>query len=139
MSGFPPPLPPLLFRKTPEQQWNQVVQMISLRMGYGGEVSDVQISNLEDLVHPFRLSWACTRKKAGYWDSQKMMLPLPPFGIEGNTEASGQKQEPPELYRDIRRIDPGFKAAAIRQNLVDVLNTTGGRGEAGKLQQAEKD
>jgi tetratricopeptide (TPR) repeat protein len=65
------------FRSTPMPQWKDLVQGISYGSGFGGEVSDVSTSSVEDIDQPFRISYKYERKDYGDWANRRTSPPLP--------------------------------------------------------------
>jgi tetratricopeptide (TPR) repeat protein len=65
------------FRSTPMPQWKDLVQGISYGSGFGGEISDVSTSSVEDIDQPFRISYKYTRKDYSDWDNRRTSPPLP--------------------------------------------------------------
>lgn len=65
------------FRSTPMPQWKDLVQGISYGSGFGGEVSDVSTSSVEDIDQPFRISYKYARKDYSDWANRHTSPPLP--------------------------------------------------------------
>jgi len=84
----------LAFRAISPPQWKDLGQKISYLSGFGGEVSEVTPSALEDIEKPFRLSFVYTRKTYGDWGTHRIPAPVPLFGIEGSASADKKPQEP---------------------------------------------
>jgi tetratricopeptide (TPR) repeat protein/transglutaminase-like putative cysteine protease len=72
----------LAFRQVAESKWNELVQQISYRLNFGGDVSDVKTTSLEDLDKPFEISYNYERKNYGGWEDRQIVAPLPPMGFE---------------------------------------------------------
>ncbi len=106
------------FRQSPQSQWKKFAQLLSAETGYGCEVADVQTSEIGDLTHPFRISYECTRKKLGSWDSRRIMPPLPSFGFERKYAAIEKAPRQPEelgapsefVYRSKLELPRGYTA-----------------------------
>lgn len=71
-------------RSTPQPQWQQLVQNLSYVLGFGGEVSKVSFTNLDEPEQPVKLTYHYLRK--GYFTPDnaqdliaKNTLPLPPL------------------------------------------------------------
>jgi tetratricopeptide (TPR) repeat protein/transglutaminase-like putative cysteine protease len=76
-----------VFRRTPMQQWKDIVQQISYGSGFSGEVSDVTASSPEKIDEPFHFSYSYTRKDYPQWSERRISSPLPPMtGIIPNEE-----------------------------------------------------
>ena len=58
-------------------QWKDLVQGISYISGFGGEVSDVSTSAVEDIDQPFRISYKYERKDYSDWANRQTSPPLP--------------------------------------------------------------
>jgi tetratricopeptide (TPR) repeat protein/transglutaminase-like putative cysteine protease len=82
-----------VFRQYPAVQWKDVVQQVSYRWGFAGDVSEVTASNPEDTIKPFEFAYDYKREKIGDWDNHRITAPLPPTGLES---ASLQKKKPQE-------------------------------------------
>ena len=65
------------FRALPMPQWKDLVQNISYGSGFGGEVSDVSASSVEEIDQPFRIAYKYTRKDYSDWENQHTSPPLP--------------------------------------------------------------
>lgn len=85
----------LAFRQFPQAQWKDLVQGMSYRLGYAGEVSDVKASAIEDTTQPFRFSYEYLRQKYGDWENQRITPPLPPLGIEVGNDADQKVPDEP--------------------------------------------
>src|ERR1017187_1359331 len=65
------------FRAVPLPQWKELVQRISLSLGFGGEVSEVTASSPEKTDDPFHFSYKYTRKEFGDWPNRRIVAPDP--------------------------------------------------------------
>lgn len=72
----------LAFRNVPEAKWKDLVQNISQRMGFGGDVSNVTANSPEDTSKPFQFSYDYNRKNYSDWENGRITPPLPPMGVE---------------------------------------------------------
>ncbi len=74
------------FRMTSQSQWKDLVERISQREGFGGEVSDPVVSEVEKIDEPFHFSFDYKRERFCKWDdnysSHWIEPPLPPVGGE---------------------------------------------------------
>ena len=74
------------FRQTPQSRWKELVQWIVRSQGYGGETSNTQISDVEQIERPLVISFDYTREKYYEWDDSRathwISPPLPPIGVE---------------------------------------------------------
>ena len=57
-------LPRSVFRRTPVEQWKQLVQQISYGSGFSGDVSDVTASPPDKTDEPFKFTYSYTRAMA---------------------------------------------------------------------------
>ena len=85
------------YRSVPSAQWKELAQRISYSMGFGGEVSNVTVSELDNTDKPFQVSWDYTKKSFGDWDNHRVVAPLPWFGFEGVPSDEKKPAEPPIL------------------------------------------
>ncbi len=108
------------FRQLPQSKWKQFGQVFANGLGYGGEVSDVQVSEIGDLANPFHISYEYTRKKLRSWDSHQIVPPLPSFGFERKYENIEKAPRNPEelgspsevVYRSKLELPPGYTTMA---------------------------
>jgi len=70
------------FRSVPQSQWKQFVQNVSNGSGFGGDVSNVAVSSVEQTAQPFQFSYDYKREKLSEWDDKRVSPPLPPVGSE---------------------------------------------------------
>jgi hypothetical protein len=97
------------FRGVPQSQWKQFVQNFSNATGFGGDVSNVVVSSVEQTAQPLQFSYDYKREKLSQWDDRRISPPFPPVGME---VAPGVKQIKPA--DDIDLGSPGelvYKAA----------------------------
>ena len=66
-----------VFHTSARAKWQDVMQLISYRLGFAGEVSNVQIDDPDITRKPFHLTWDYERKKYGDWDNKQI---IPPTG-----------------------------------------------------------
>lgn len=66
-----------IFHSSAPAKWQDVMQAISYRLGFAGEVSNVQVDDPDVTRNPFHLTWEYERKKYGDWENRKI---LPPTG-----------------------------------------------------------
>ena len=105
-----------VFQQYPSSQWKDVVQQISYRWGYAGEVSGVNTSSTTEINQPFDFSYDYKREKIGDWDNHRFTAPFPPTGLE----ASVQEKKPDEpvflgapgtiLYKAEIQLPAGYTA-----------------------------
>ena len=80
------------FRSVPQSQWKQFMQNVSNAAGFGGDVSNVVVSSVEQTAQPLQFSYDYKREKLSQWDDRRISPSLPPVGIE---LAPGVKQIKP--------------------------------------------
>jgi hypothetical protein len=84
------------FRRVPQSQWKELLQRIAQSEGYAGEISNPQVSEVEQIAEPFQFSYDYTREKYYQWDdhltSHWIGPPMPPMGGE---LAPGVKEKKP--------------------------------------------
>jgi len=69
------------FRVVALARWKDLVQRISLGLGFGGEVSEVTASSPEKTDEPFHFSYKYTRKAFGDWENRRILSPLPAISL----------------------------------------------------------
>jgi tetratricopeptide (TPR) repeat protein len=84
-------------RQLSESQWKEGVQRLSRALGFGGEVSEVKISAVEDLSRPIDISYDYTRKDYSDWEHKQILSLLPPMGIESLGNRNDAPKEPEYL------------------------------------------
>jgi hypothetical protein len=81
------------FRRIPQSQWKEALQGVAGSEGYAGEVSNPQVSDVEQIDKPFQFSYDYTREKYYQWDdkvpSHWISPPLPAMGGEIRRSRSG--------------------------------------------------
>ncbi|MGC1462009.1 MAG: DUF3857 and transglutaminase domain-containing protein [Terracidiphilus sp.] len=80
------------FRSVPQSQWKDFLQGVSNATGFSGEVSNPDVSAIEQTGQPVRYAYDYTREKFGEWDDHRISPPMPPVGWE---LAPGVKQKKP--------------------------------------------
>lgn len=65
------------FRSTPMPQWKDLVQRLSMGLGFAGEVSEVTASSPEKTDEPFHLAYKYHRKDFGDWPNHRIVAPAP--------------------------------------------------------------
>jgi tetratricopeptide (TPR) repeat protein len=65
------------FRALPMPQWKDLVQRLSYGSGFGGDVSDVSASSVENIEQPFHISYKYARKDYSDWENHRTGPPLP--------------------------------------------------------------
>jgi tetratricopeptide (TPR) repeat protein len=67
-----------IFHQTPPANWLQLAQGISIALGYGGTVSNLDVGNPADTDAPFHYSYDYERKTYSDWPNRRFTPPLPP-------------------------------------------------------------
>ena len=68
------------FRRVPQPQWKDLVQLISYQLGFAGDVSDVNASLPEVITDTFHFSYSYNRKDYPTWKSDRQFtVPGLPF------------------------------------------------------------
>lgn len=121
----------IAFRSAPQSQWKDLVQGIARTQGYGGETSNPQISDVEQIESPFVISFDYTREKYYQWDDSDsthwISPPLPPMGGE---LAPGANQKKPgdnptlgsvgkTVYHADLRLPPGWTVTPPKDVHID--------------------
>lgn len=107
-----------LFRQFPPSQWKDVAQGIAQGMGYGGEVSDVQVGSIEDTTEPFQFSNQYIRKDYPDWPNRRI---TPPLGVVGF----------PEIKEDEKRTQPILLGAG--EEIIDIAKVELPKGYVPRL------
>jgi Tfp pilus assembly protein PilF len=69
------------FRVVALARWKDLVQRISLGLGFGGEVSEVTASSPEKTDERFHFSYKYTRKEFGDWANRRILSPSPAINL----------------------------------------------------------
>jgi tetratricopeptide (TPR) repeat protein/transglutaminase-like putative cysteine protease len=83
-----------LFQQYPASQWKDLVQQISYRLGFSGDVSAVTASDPADIEKPFTFSYEYKREKVGDWDNHQFVAPFPPIGLEAFASEQAKPDQP---------------------------------------------
>jgi tetratricopeptide (TPR) repeat protein/transglutaminase-like putative cysteine protease len=110
----------VLFRQVAQSQWKEATQRFSNGLGFGGDVSNVEVSPPEETEKPFELSYDYVRKNYGDWEHRQITPPLPPLGIEVTRDSSEKKPSEPVplgalgkvVYRSRVELPPGYSMIA---------------------------
>jgi len=65
------------FRIVPQPQWKDLVQRVSYGLGFGGDVSNVNVPQLDKTSEPFNFSYDYKRKDYSDWANRRIGAPLP--------------------------------------------------------------
>jgi tetratricopeptide (TPR) repeat protein len=69
------------FRIVPQPQWKDLVQRVSYSLGFGGEVSNVNASQLDKTSEPFHFTYDYKRKDYSDWADRQITPPLPGISL----------------------------------------------------------
>jgi tetratricopeptide (TPR) repeat protein len=83
-----------MYRDTPQNRWQELVQQFVGRLGFAGTVSEVTASQPENTKEPFRVSYSYHRPKYSDWENRRITLPFPPFFLPQLTEKEKTLKEP---------------------------------------------
>jgi transglutaminase-like putative cysteine protease len=70
----------VIFRQVPQSQWKESMQRFSQGIGFSGEVSNPQFSEIEQTSQPLQFSYDYTREKFGDWDAHRIYPSMPSTG-----------------------------------------------------------
>lgn len=106
------------YRQVPESQWKEAAQRMSYGLNFRGDVSNVKMTQPDDLSKPFVVSYDYERDHYSDWDNHQITPPIPPMGVEMSSDA----KKPPEpvllggrgevVYRAKVTLPPGYMATA---------------------------
>jgi tetratricopeptide (TPR) repeat protein len=110
------------FRQVPQAQWKELAQGFSQRLGFGGDVSNVQATPPEETEKPFHVSYDYLRKNYSAWESKQITPPLPPIGLEATNQPNETKPSEPIflgalgeiVYLSKVTLPAGYSATAPR-------------------------
>lgn len=87
------------FRRTPQNQWKQLAQVVAYADGLRGEVTEVNVSDPAATEEPFRLAYQMGQAGFLDWSSKKaqLRLPLPAAGLPDAEADDEEGREPLEL------------------------------------------
>jgi tetratricopeptide (TPR) repeat protein len=69
------------FQQVSPGQYDQLVQRLSLGIGYGGTTSHAEVSRPEDTTDPLSISYDYTREKAGDWANLRIVPQVTPVDL----------------------------------------------------------
>ncbi len=84
----------LAYRNTQQNQWKDLTQAISGRMGFGGTVSQVAAAQPERTADPFWLNYDYHRTDYSDWKEHRITLPFPPIFLRELNEAQKKSKDP---------------------------------------------
>jgi hypothetical protein len=84
------------FRRVPPSQWKDLMQRIARVQRFGGEVSNPQVSEVEQITQPFNFSFDYSRDKFNLWDDHDASHWIgPAVPAMGGELAPGVKEKKP--------------------------------------------
>jgi tetratricopeptide (TPR) repeat protein len=92
------------FRQVPESQWKELVQRISRRLNFAGDVSEVKVSAADEIDEPLLISYDYERKNFGDFENHHTIAPLPPMGIEFTRDSKDRKPPEPVLLGSVGKV-----------------------------------
>ncbi len=93
-----------VFRRVPQTQWTELVQRISMGLGFGGTVSDVNVSSPEDTSSPVHFSYAYNRKDYSDWSEHRISMPSMPFSLPTLKEDGAHARDPIWLGSEVHVV-----------------------------------
>ena len=107
-----------LFHSSARSRWQDEFQNVSYRLGFAGEVSNVQVDDPDNTHTPFHISWDYLRKKYGDWDDRQTLPPT--GGVPINTIDEEKMPSVPieigfngtTLYTAEMQLPPGYTMSA---------------------------
>jgi tetratricopeptide (TPR) repeat protein len=69
------------FRIVPQPQWKDLVQRVSYSLGFGGDVSNVVVPQLDNTAEPFRFTYDYKRKDYSDWANRRITPRLPGISL----------------------------------------------------------
>ena len=87
-----------IVRQVPQSQWKEFTQQYSRNIGFAGEVSNPQFSEIEQISLPLQISYDYTREKFGEWDDHRIFPAMPGTGWSLSPGVKEKKPaDPPEI------------------------------------------
>ena len=104
-----------LYRATPQNQWQQLTQKLAGSLGFGGDVSNVNVTQPEDTDKPFTLAFSYHRTDYPDWKNHRFTLPMPPIFLLNLNEEQKLSKDPLPLgtlqdiiYEAVLKLPSGF-------------------------------
>jgi Tfp pilus assembly protein PilF len=82
------------FRSVGQPGWKDLMQKISYGSGYGGTVSDVDVSSMEAITEPLHIAYSYTRKDYPDWTNHHITAPIAAFFLPPAAEGDSQPKQP---------------------------------------------
>jgi hypothetical protein len=84
----------LVYRATPQNNWQELTQKIVGGMGFGDTVSDVSVEQPEDTAQPFWISFTYHRVDLPDWKNHRIVFLAPPIFIQELNEEQKLSKDP---------------------------------------------
>ena len=112
-----------IFQQYSPAQWKDVVQQMSYRSGFAGDVSAVDVDDVSEINKPLNVSWDYKRPNYSDWENGRISAPLPAMGLEWVEET--KKPDGPiflgqlgtVVYKAEVELPSGKQQAALPSNL----------------------
>lgn len=75
-----------VYRATPQNRWQELTQALVSRLGFGGTVSEVDVTQPENTAQPFRMTCSYHRTDYSEWKNGRITLPHPPLFLRELTD-----------------------------------------------------
>jgi tetratricopeptide (TPR) repeat protein len=118
-----------LFRNVPKSSWQELMQQVMARLGFGGKVSELQVSDPEDKSMPFHFSLHYERDDYSDWDNKQISAPLPPLMLPSSDTNDTRSLLPVQLgapgeaiYEAHITLPPDYTAALPESQKSGVLD-----------------
>lgn len=104
----------LNFRQLEPAQWQPALQQMSYALGFAGDVSAVEIEDLENIDKPLHYTYDYNRKDYSDWAEHKITFPLPQLNFGPGPDADKPKEpfwagEPgTSIYHGTIHLPSGF-------------------------------
>jgi tetratricopeptide (TPR) repeat protein len=102
------------FHQLAPTQWQALAQQMSYALGYAGDVSRVEVENLDDLDKPLHYDYDYQRKNYSDWANHRITPPVPPLVFGPGDEADKPKDSfwggaaGESIYRASVQLPNGF-------------------------------
>jgi len=104
-----------LYRATPQNQWQPLTQRLAVGLGFGGDVSNVNVTQPEDTDEPFTVAFSYHRTDYPDWKNHRFTLPMPPIFLLNLNEEQKLSKDPLPLgtlqdltYEALLKLPAGF-------------------------------
>lgn len=84
----------LVFNNAAQSDWEKTVQGMMQMQGFGGTVSNLQVSSPQDTTHPFSFSFDYVPKNYSDWADKRITPPFPFADLPGLPQINAQPPQP---------------------------------------------